>query len=79
MNNMFKDFLTNTLPTNPMKAEYFLPLISDRMINTGSGTIQVLNTDAKWYGMTYKEDLQGVMDAIAAMKVAGAYPDSLWG
>jgi len=79
MIDMFKDFLANNLPANPMKAEYFLPLVSDRMINTGSGTIEVLNTDAKWYGMTYKEDLQGVMDAIADMKKAGAYPESLWG
>ncbi len=78
MGEMFREFLTNTVPANPMKAEYFLPLISSRMITDGSGTIQVLTTAAKWYGVTYKEDLQGVVDAIAAMKAAGTYPDNLW-
>ena len=78
MGEMFREFLTNTVPTNSMKAEYFLPLIPSRMIAEGTGTIEVLASAAKWYGVTYKEDLQGVVDAIAAMKAAGTYPDSLW-
>lgn len=78
MGEMFREFLTGTVPTNPMKAEYFLPLIPSRMIAEGTGTVEVLTTAAKWYGVTYKEDLQGVVDAIAAMKAAGTYPDNLW-
>ena len=78
MEQMFRQFLANTVPTNPMKAEFYLPLLPDTMIAEGSGSVQVLTSDARWYGVTYKEDLPGVVDAIAAMKAAGQYPDRLW-
>ncbi|MEG0146764.1 MAG: nucleotidyltransferase, partial [Clostridia bacterium] len=41
--------------------------------------VQVLPSDAKWYGVTYKEDMPELQAAIARMKLAGAYPERLWG
>ncbi|MBQ9974451.1 MAG: nucleotidyltransferase [Oscillospiraceae bacterium] len=78
MEQMFRRFLTDAVPANPMKAEFYLPLLPDALIADGSGTVQVLTSDARWYGVTYREDLPGVVAAIAAMKAAGQYPDHLW-
>ena len=74
----FVKFLQETMPQNPMKAEYFLPLIPNAMIADGSGTVKVLTSEARWYGMTYQEDLPGVLSAIGTMKDAGVYPEYLW-
>ena len=74
----FVKFLDETMPQNPMKAEYFLPLIPNIVISEGSGTVKVLRSDARWYGMTYQEDLPGVLAAIRTMKDAGDYPRELW-
>ena len=74
----FVKFLKETMPSNPMKAEYFLPLIPNAVIAEGSGSVKVLTSDAKWYGMTYQEDLPGVLAAIKNMKDAGEYPEYLW-
>ena len=74
----FVKFLKEMMPKNPLKAEYFLPLIPNAVISEGSGTVRVLRSDARWYGMTYQEDLPGVLDAIKNMKDAGEYPEYLW-
>jgi len=74
----FVKFLRETMPENPMKAEYFLPLIPNAVIAEGSGTVKVLRSDARWYGVTYQNDLPGVLDAIKNMKDAGEYPEYLW-
>ena len=74
----FVKFLRETMPQNPMKAEYFLPLIPNAVIAEGSGTVKVLPSDARWYGVTYQNDLPGVLDAIQTMKDAGIYPAHLW-
>lgn len=74
----FRDFLTNTMPSNPLKAEFFLPKIVSDMIAENTGTIRVLSSEARWHGVTYKEDLPSVVAAIQAMKDAGKYPEYLW-
>ena len=74
----FPAFLAENLPKNPLKCEYFLPLIPNQLINEGKVRVQVLPTHEKWYGITYHEDMPKVKAAIAAMKQAGLYPDALW-
>lgn len=74
----FFDFLTNIVPNNPMKSEFFLPVIPSDMISNGTGTVKVLHTKSRWYGVTYKADLPGVINAIAEMKEMGQYPKYLW-
>lgn len=78
LETLFRKFLTEDLSANPMKAEFLLPVVSDWMLRSGQDTIQVLRTDARWYGMTYKEDLPGVVEAIQRMKEQGLYPEELW-
>jgi hypothetical protein len=74
----FSTFLNENLPKNPLKCEYFLPLVPNLLIEERAATVKVLDTNEKWYGMTYKEDLENVVSAIAEMKRGGKYPDELW-
>ncbi|MCI6378620.1 MAG: nucleotidyltransferase [Clostridiales bacterium] len=76
--NRFPAYLDANLPVNPFKCEYFLPLIPNALIQEGKGSVKVLGTHEKWYGVTYKEDMPKVQAAIAQMKRQGVYPDELW-
>ena len=74
----FPAFLDNSLPANPLKCEYFLPFVVDEQINDGSATVSVLPCEETWHGVTYREDLQSVQQAIADMKAQGIYKEELW-
>lgn len=76
--NRFEPFLKENLSINPLKCEYFLPLIPDQLIKEGKAKVHLLKTDEKWYGITYSADLPDVQNAIESMKVAGKYPRQLW-
>lgn len=74
----FPSFLREALQSNPLKAEYFLPGVVEKMLDSGQANVRVLESPDKWYGMTYREDKKTVVAAIAAMTDAGTYPDKLW-
>ncbi|HPF86733.1 MAG TPA: sugar phosphate nucleotidyltransferase [Candidatus Limiplasma sp.] len=74
----FAAFLIHALPDNPLKCEYFLPLIPNQLIQEHKVTVAVLPTREKWYGVTYHEDMARVRAAIAGMKQGGLYPETLW-
>lgn len=74
----FVEFLDNKLPTNPEKAEYFLPFVVDELLQEKKATAKVLPTPDVWHGVTYKEDKPQVMAAIKELKESGMYPDILW-
>jgi uncharacterized protein YgiM (DUF1202 family) len=48
------------------------------MIKNKGEKVKALTTDAKWYGVTYKEDKPMVQQAMAAMHESGRYPAKLW-
>lgn len=75
---MFRAFLESDVPANPLKAEFFLPNVPKALIAAGQGRVRLLNTDERWYGMTYREDAEQVRAAIARMKAEGLYPQKLW-
>ena len=75
----FPLFLEERLPKDPVKCEFYLPFATDALIQEGSASVRVLKTDETWYGVTYREDLPTVVDAIAAMRRAGKYPEILFG
>ncbi|WP_346876847.1 MULTISPECIES: sugar phosphate nucleotidyltransferase [unclassified Clostridium] len=58
---------------NPLKDEFYLPSVVDNMIKTQSAKVKVLETLDKWYGVTYKEDLSIVKNAINRMIREGLY------
>lgn len=74
----FSLFLDRELPVNPLKCEYFLPFVVDQVLKEGKGEVTVLESRDRWYGMTYKEDKELVVNAIKELKKAGLYPEKLW-
>lgn len=78
LNARFAKFLDKNIPVNPLKCEYFLPFIANEQLEEGLCTVEVLNCNETWYGMTYREDLDSVKSAIANMKEKGIYPKILW-
>ena len=75
----FVEFLGD-LPNapDPMKAEYFLPFLVQSRIDMGKCDVSVLETSAKWYGITYAEDKPKFVEFIKSQTEAGVYPDGLW-
>ena len=74
----FPAALDKILAENPMKGEYFLPSVADRLIREGKAQVKVLKSQDRWYGVTYKEDKESVVSALQSMKDKGEYPDKLW-
>lgn len=77
LNNRFAGFLDN-LGDNPLKAEYLLPQVVDTLIKEGLAEVSVLHTDDKWFGVTYQEDKQFVIDSFAELTRQGVYPEYLF-
>ena len=74
----FPIFLKETVEKNPLKGEFYLPVVVDELLTEGKATVKVLTSDAKWFGVTYKEDKPMVEASIQALKDAGVYPEKLW-
>ena len=72
MDNFFKKN-ENDLGT----CEFLIPDEMERAIEEGRN-VRVLDTSASWYGVTYREDLDGVKEAINKMIEEGEYPEKLW-
>ena len=72
----FKTFLDNDL--DKPKAEFFIPKVVDDLVNNGEATVKVLDTESVWFGVTYAEDRQGVVDKLAALHQSGVYPAKLF-
>ena len=73
----FPAWLDKNLADNPLKCEYFLPSVANAVIKNGEGSVCVLNCREKWYGMTYKEDMQSVTSSIRKLRCDGIYPEKL--
>ena len=74
----FKTFLSDPKNMENLKSEFFIPLRVDTLINGGVATVDVLDTTSKWFGVTYPEDRQCVVDKIKALVDAGEYPEKLF-
>ena len=75
----FPNFLENTLPTNPEKAEFLLPRSVDNLLKEGKATVKILRSEDKWYGVTYAADKPQVVAALQNLAAQGKYPvTGLW-
>ena len=72
----FVDFLKEN--ADKPKAEYFIPLVVDNLINRGEATCEVLDTTAKWFGVTYAADRPATVEKIQSLVEAGEYPNKLF-
>ena len=73
----FPQFLDSN-KDNLEKCEYLIPDVLFKAIAENYATAKVLKTTANWYGVTYKEDAESVMAALASMVEDGTYPNNLW-
>ena len=64
---------------NPLKAEYLLPAVVDQLLKGGEGTVAVLKTADRWFGVTYAEDKASVQQAFADLIEKGIYKSPLFG
>lgn len=74
---MFREFVQKH-KSDP-KAEFFIPLVADTLIKAGTASFDIMTSNDHWFGVTYPEDRQTVVDAFEKMVEAGKYPASLWG
>jgi UTP-glucose-1-phosphate uridylyltransferase len=63
---------------NQPKAEFYIPVVVNELIQEGRARVKVLTSAGKWFGVTYKEDREKVMQAIARQVESGQYPEKLW-
>jgi NDP-sugar pyrophosphorylase family protein len=73
---IFREFVEAN-EENP-KAEFFIPLVADKLIKTGTASFKVIPTASKWFGVTYKEDKPIVQKSISELVENGTYPANLW-
>ena len=72
----FHEFLAKS--ASDPKAEFFIPIIGDHLVRSGSGRIKVIPTGAQWFGVTYKEDAPEVKANLEHLVHQGEYPPKLW-
>ncbi|MDG2280230.1 MAG: sugar phosphate nucleotidyltransferase [Flavicella sp.] len=73
---LFEQFLEDN--TENLKAEFFLPSVVNEILKSGKAKVEVLKSDAQWFGVTYKEDKEIVQEAVSKLKSEKEYPVNLW-
>ena len=74
--SLFVDFLQKNI-NNP-QAEFYIPFVVDDLIKQDKIQVKVLQTNSQWYGITYREDRQFVIDKFKEMLNDKIYPQKLW-
>jgi dTDP-glucose pyrophosphorylase len=73
----FRRFLGQD-PETLATAELYLPNVVNELIREGRATVKVLATKARWFGVTYRQDLPRVQAGIRDLISQGVYPENLW-
>ena len=73
----FVEFLEKLDPEN-LKGEYLLPILIDELLQAGRVKVDVLESRDTWFGVTYQEDREAVVQAFKELTEAGVYPDGLY-
>jgi len=75
-NQLFETFLEEN--KGNLKAEFFIPSVVNEILKSGIATVEVLKSDAQWFGVTYPEDKEIVQGKIEQLRINGVYPSKLW-
>jgi len=76
LNARFESFIK--AKEQSLKSEFLIPTVVNGLINEGKAGVKVLESNEKWFGMTYKEDKEIVTKKIHKLIEKGIYPLSLW-
>ena len=74
----FREFFQNTSTENILKAEYLLPIYIDELLQAGKVSVKVLDSSDRWFGVTYKEDKDYVIESFGKLIDAGVYQEELF-
>lgn len=74
----FQAFFENEVRNNPLKAEYLLPTHIGGLLREGKCSVKVLETTDKWFGVTYKEDKEAVVQSFRKLIEDGVYQEELY-
>ena len=72
----FTRFLEN--PNNLEKSEIYLPFVTQEMMENGHITVDVIEAESTWFGVTYYDDKKEAVSTLAELTKQGAYPTPLW-
>ena len=72
----FTAFLEN--PSNLEKSEIYLPFVTQEMMENGHITVDVIEAQSTWFGVTYYDDKKEAVSTLADLTEQGAYPTPLW-
>ncbi|MBR1892286.1 MAG: nucleotidyltransferase [Lachnospiraceae bacterium] len=78
MEEGFKKFFKDVVPTNPEKCEFLIPTFVGELLEQGKVKVKVLKSNDTWYGMTYKEDVPVVKESFKEMIESGKYKADLY-
>jgi hypothetical protein len=73
---VFREFLA--AQGDSLTAECYIPSVVDALIGRGACRVRVLPTSSQWFGVTYRDDREGVVSAFADLTARGDYPSPLW-
>lgn len=76
IDRIFREFLKENI--DKPKSECYIPSVVDELIRSQKARVKVLTTDAKWFGITYQEDSDGVKSSLLKLHRDGVYPEKLW-
>ncbi|MBQ8590163.1 MAG: nucleotidyltransferase [Firmicutes bacterium] len=75
----FVEFFENAAKADPLKAEYLLPIYIGQLLRQGRISVKVLETGDKWFGVTYQEDRNLVVESFRKLIEQGEYGEELYG
>ena len=75
----FTEFFEGPVVADPLKAEYLLPVLIGELLRRGEVSVKVLETQDKWFGVTYQEDRDLVVESFRKLIAQGVYGEELYG
>lgn len=76
LKEMFVDFLNEE--GDELKSEFLIPTVINNLIQSDTEHVTVLQSDARWFGVTYKDDKPFVVEQLQKLTDAGIYPNPLF-
>ena len=79
LEDKFITFLNKLSDNDPLKSEFLLPIAINEMLKDEVIDVEVVKTNANWFGVTFKEDREQVKNSLQKLAETDVYPNSLWG
>ena len=76
LKSQFVNFIQSNIDN--LSAEFYLPSVVNEVLKEGKARVKVLETNEKWFGVTYKEDRSVVINNLISLLEEGVYPVNLW-